>query len=78
MPKIQEKIKLNINKSSFNQNDKDFLKSEKFNKDIMLDIGKVLSSQRKPSSTKKFNTMSYEEELIYLQNGKIPPEVIYT
>lgn len=78
MPKVQEKIKPNINKSSFNQNDKDFLKSKKINKDIMLDIGKVLSLQRKTSSTKKFNTMSYEEELVYLQNGKIPPEVIYT
>lgn len=78
MTKVQEKIKPNINKTSLNHHDKNFLKSKKIKKDITLDIGKILLSQKKVSSTKRFNTMSYEEELNYLQNGKIPPEVIYT
>lgn len=78
MPKIQEKIKPNINDSSFNQNDKNFLKSKEINKNIMLDIGNVLSKKKNGNAIKRFNTMSYEEELNYLQNGKIPPEVIYT
>lgn len=79
MPKVQEKTNKKIDKLSSDNFEKPVLSDSSMIKGkVLIDLEKALKEPKNGKPIKSFNTMSYEEELNYLKNGKIPPEVIYT